>query len=100
MIKNVKLLDDDALKEISGADLTENAEDSVDYFVFLYKRAGSTLDELRAELIEQYHDNPRLYSTDGSEEDLQELIKMYESSWEGNTYHKPDHSILLRKKEL
>ena len=100
MIKNVKELCDDVLENVDGGALNEDATDSVDYFVYLNKRAGHTLDQLKAEQTEQYHGNPRLFSTDGSEEDLQELIRIDECAWEGTMYTKSDHGIMVRKKEL
>ncbi len=86
----MKVLDDAALEKISGAAVSEETLDSIEWAVSVFKRSGSTLEELKQELRRQYHDNPLLYSTDGSEKDLEELISMYEEAWEqinpGNGY--------------
>ena len=82
MIKNKKVLDDAALEKISGAAISDEALDSIEYAVTVFKRGGATLEELKQGLRDEYHRNPLQFSTDGSEKDLEELIKIYEEAWE------------------
>ena len=47
MIKNMKVLDDAALEKISGAAISDEALDSIEYAVTVFKRGGATLEELK-----------------------------------------------------
>ena len=82
MIKNMKVLDDAALEKISGAAITDEALDSIEYAVTVFKRGGVTLDEFIQQLRNEYHANPLQFSTDGSEKDLEELVSIYTEAWE------------------
>ena len=58
MIKNMKVLDDAALEKISGAAITDEALDSIEYGVTVFKRGGVTFDEFIQQLRNEYHANP------------------------------------------
>ena len=82
IIKNMKVLDDAALEKISGAAITDEALDSIEYAVTVFKRGGVTFDEFIQQPRNEYHANPLQFSTDGSEKDLEELVSIYTEAWE------------------
>ena len=82
MIKNTRVLNDAALEKINGAAISEEALDSIEWAVTVFKRGGATLEEFTQGLRDEYHAHPLQFSTDGSEKDLEELISIYKEAWE------------------
>ncbi len=82
MIKNTKVLNDAALEKINGAAISEEALDSIEWAVTVFKRNGATYEEFIQGLRDEYHAKPLQFSTDGSEKDLEELISIYKEAWE------------------
>ena len=82
MKKSIKALKDDVLEKINGGVILDHVLESIDETVALYKLLGvKEFEEFKKILIDNYNDAPLNYSTNGSQEDLQELIKKYEAAW-------------------
>ncbi|MCR4633084.1 MAG: hypothetical protein K5648_03040 [Erysipelotrichaceae bacterium] len=84
MIKNIELLKEETLQKIAGGTLDQGALNAVDYATSIYKRAGYSLERLKEDVTARYNSDPLLFSTDGSKEDLKELLKKYEEAWAKN----------------
>ena len=85
MIKNMKALQADVLNQVNGGVLKSNATDAIDSAVTIYRdRLGMDLDRVKELIVESYHRNRFEYSTDGSEEDLQDYLRRFEDCW----YHR------------
>jgi len=81
MNKNEKVINEEILEKISGGVLYKDVIESIDTAVQAYKMFGSTLAQAKKMITESYKDDPYTYSTDGSDEDLQDLLKRFEKAW-------------------
>ncbi|MBQ1483229.1 MAG: hypothetical protein IIZ28_06630 [Erysipelotrichaceae bacterium] len=81
MIKNIELLNEETLKQIAGGVLEQGALNAVERAADIYKRAGYSLARLKEDVTARYNSEPLMFSTDGSKEDLEELLKKYEEAW-------------------
>ena len=83
-----KVLDDDLLDKISGGELIEDKVEFYKGFIPLFKQVGLTKsDFLRAAELE-WKDNYRKFSTNGSKEDFDKLMKELYDVYE--TYEWPE----------
>ena len=77
-----KALKDDVLEKINGGAILDDVLNSIDDTIKLYKLLGVTkFEDFKAILIDSFNKDPLIYSTNGSKEDLQELIKLFEEAW-------------------
>ena len=82
MNKSYKALKDDVLDKINGGVVLDTVLENADTTVAFYKLLGvKEFEEFKKILINSYKDDPSLYSTDGSDKDLQDIIKTFEEAW-------------------
>ncbi|MBR4456826.1 MAG: hypothetical protein IKS32_11515 [Solobacterium sp.] len=83
MLKKEFKLTDEALKVINGGVLTADAHDFLIIELFIDKIGkGLSKEQFKQEFAARYHANYHDYSTDGSEEDLQQLMRMIDENWD------------------
>ena len=82
MNTSVKALKDDVLDKVSGGVILDHILESIDDTVALYKLLGvKRFEDFKKILTDSYNDDPLSYSTTGSQEDLQELLRLFEVAW-------------------
>ena len=83
MIKKEFRLTDEVLNAINGGVLTIDAHDNLIIDLFVGKIGkGLSKEQYKKEFADKYHKDHYYYSTDGSEEDLQQLMKMIDENWD------------------
>ena len=83
MIKKEFKLTDEVLNAINGGVLTVDAHDNLIIDLFIDKIGkGLTKEQFKQQFADRYHADHSYYSTDGSEEDLQQLMKMIDENWD------------------
>ena len=81
MAKNDKTINEDVLEKVSGGVLYKDVIESIESAVKVYKLLGSTLQEAKQSITEAYNEDPYTFSTDGSSEDLKDLLRRFEKEW-------------------
>ena len=83
MIKKEFKLTEEALATINGGVLTPDAHDNLIIDLFIDKIGkGLTKEQYKQAFAERYRQDYSYYSTDGSEEDLQQLMNMIDENWD------------------
>ena len=81
-MENVRTLPEAVLGIISGGQLLEDQTENIGYVVHVLRDdSGMSPAEAKQLFIMDYHRVPHLYSTTGSEEDLQEFLTRLEAAW-------------------
>ena len=81
-MENVRTLPEAVLGIISGGQLLEDQTENIGYFVHVLRDdSGMILEKAKQLFIMDYDRVPHLYSTTGSEEDLQEFLTRLEAAW-------------------
>ena len=79
---DVKSLPEAVLGIISGGQLLEGKTENIAHVAHVLRdQSGMSLEEAKHLFIMDYHRVPHLYSTTGSEEDLQEYLARLEEAW-------------------
>ena len=81
MEKSIKAINEELLSQISGGQLTQMTIDTIDDVVKFYKAMNIDLDQVKQYARDAFKSTPELFTTDGSQEDLQEYLKMLEEAW-------------------
>ena len=81
MIKNIEILQEEVLNEISGGELKDDIERKMENCVTIFKAWGNTFEEFKQIATRNFNNDPSNFSTTGSAEDLEELLKRYETIW-------------------
>lgn len=82
MMKNIKKLNEAVLDKISGGVLKPGATDSIEGAVHMFRdNMGLRFDQVKRMIEADYHTNASDFSTTGSEEDLQEYLRLFEEKW-------------------
>ena len=83
MIKKEFRLTDEVLNAINGGVLTYDAHDNLIIDLFINKIGGGlSKEQFKQKFADEYHADSFLFFTDGSEEDLQQLMKMIDENWD------------------
>ena len=81
-MEHVKTLPEAVLSIISGGQLLEGKTENIAHVAHVLRdQSGMSLEEEKQLFTMDYHRVPHLYSTTGSEEDLQEYLARLEEAW-------------------
>ena len=81
MIKNLEALQEDVLKQVNGGEMQNSVDRIIENTITVFKAWGYEYEEFAKIVVRKYKEDPLHYSTTGSAEDLEELLRRYEAAW-------------------
>jgi len=88
MRDGIKALDDELLERIGGGELIKDKVEFYMGFIPIFKQVGLTKEQFLEAARKEWQDNPAKFSTNGSKEDFDQLMKkLYD---EFDTYEWPE----------
>ena len=81
MIKNLEALQEDFLKQVTGGEQVQKADQIIENTLKVFKAWGYSFEEFSKLVVKKYNESPSIYSTTGSAEDLKEYLERCEAAW-------------------